>query len=438
MTLGWVFIPLLSSLSVASCGRSSTDGTEASVSFHGGGDRQEGQTNRNGESVTMSHEQAEQLESLGYVTSKKIQGGDLGKDGVTRHDFHGAFEGVNVYCSEDSETLKFLDMDGKTIHAIAMDIQDTDSFEERCKTAGFDAQGNLVVLFEVTALVKSNMEGDEQWRLEGRYHHDVDVMADGTVYALHRTLGNRFPFLDPRKTIIDNQIVKISPEGRVVSSISFAELLRESPTLRRKTQMNMVKPRFPSSSQASWLTQDVFHLNAIEVFREDVKQNGKTIFRKGQALVCSRYLDAIMVVDLEERQIVWHWGLGELEWPHHPSILDDGTMTVFDNGVGRRYSRVIQLDPVHGKILRSYRADPPGDFFSESRGSAQVLGNGNWLICESERGHVFEVDRQDNVVWEYWNFDRNAAGDERSTIFQFHRFPVERFPFLADLEPEGV
>ena len=39
----------------------------------------------------------------------------------------------------------------------------------------------------------------------------------------------------------------------------------------------------------------------------------------------------------------------------------------------------------------------------DKRGAAQRLPNGNTLITESERGRVFEVTPQKEIVWEFWN-----------------------------------
>ena len=49
-----------------------------------------------------------------------------------------------------------------------------------------------------------------------------------------------------------------------------------------------------------------------------------------------------------------------------------------------------------------------------SRGCAQRLPNGNTLVTEANDGHVFEVTTDGDVVWDYVNTDRDAAGDPES------------------------
>ena len=65
-----------------------------------------------------------------------------------------------------------------------------------------------------------------------------------------------------------------------------------------------------------------------------------------------------------------------------------------------------------------YGETPEQHFFTESRGGAQALANGNVLITDSEQGRAFEVTREGEVVWEFWNPDTAEAGAKRATIFR--------------------
>jgi len=77
------------------------------------------------------------------------------------------------------------------------------------------------------------------------------------------------------------------------------------------------------------------------------------------------------------------------------------------------------LDPVSREIVWTYEGDPPAGFFSMRRGSNQRLPNGNTLICESEKGRVFEVDARGELVWEFWNPEMRE--DRRKRIYRFMR-----------------
>ena len=382
----------------------------------------------------LTEERARQLESIGYVTAKKIDATDARKDGVTVNTPGRASPGVNVYCSENASVLKFADMNGRVIHSVTVNADDAKYKSNQCKTAGFDRDGNAVVLITGTALVKTDLAGKELWRLNGNYHHDVDVMPDGTVFALAQSGTQRFSEFTDKQNIIDNQIVRISPDGRVTQSISIATMVQQVPPLLRKARAHFEQPRYASREvPPDYHKADVIHTNTIEVLRRDLRHEGNLLFNKGYLLICARHLDAAMVVDPKKQSIVWHFGTEALDYPHHPTQLGDGSVLLFDNGVGMKRSRVLQVDAASKKILRTYMGTPPPAFFSRTRGSVQQLENGNWLICESERGHVFEVDADDTIVWEFWNPDRNRENDERITIFEFARLTEKEHPFISKL-----
>ena len=377
-----------------------------------------------------SGSRAEQLAALGYITSNEIRDEDLHKDGVTLYRRDKSAPGVNVYCSEDSDTLKLVGMDGELLHSVAVSNPNVRMRSNQCKTAAFDSAGNFVMVLENTALVKSDLDGRELWRRNGRYHHDVDVLDDGTTFALRQQLHIRDNAFSADGEIIDNRIVRVSAEGEILEEISLAKMVRDVPALLEKAKRHIAEPRYTSELREEFLRRDVFHTNSIRVLRSDVRVGPDTVFKAGWILLCVRHLDSVMVVDPAQARIVWHWGAPELQWPHNASFRSDGTLLVFDNGVGRQHSRVLSVSPATGQIVGAYKGAPPSSFFSRTRGSIQMLENGNRLICESEKGRVFELDSSDEVVWEYWNPDRDRTQKKRSTIFEFNRISVESHPFL--------
>ena len=50
-----------------------------------------------------------------------------------------------------------------------------------------------------------------------------------------------------------------------------------------------------------------------------------------------------------------------------------------------------------------YIAPNPTDFYSAILSSGQRLPNGNTLICDGDSGYFFEIDTNNNKVWEYIN-----------------------------------
>lgn len=99
-----------------------------------------------------------------------------------------------------------------------------------------------------------------------------------------------------------------------------------------------------------------------------------------------------------------------------------GRIMVFNNGRGRRgtdYSSIDEIElPLDGKgtysreagarfgpdePIFSYSAEKPTDFYSGHISGAQRLPNGNTFICSGENGTLFEVNRQNEIVWKFVN-----------------------------------
>ena len=93
---------------------------------------------------------------------------------------------------------------------------------------------------------------------------------------------------------------------------------------------------------------------------------------------------------------------------HAPTLLSNGNILIFDNGVHRlddplSYSRVIEVDPATNKIVWKYQDKPAWNFFTPRMGNAQRLPNANTLVNEAAFGRFFEVTKEGEIVWEYVN-----------------------------------
>lgn len=99
---------------------------------------------------------------------------------------------------------------------------------------------------------------------------------------------------------------------------------------------------------------------------------------------------------------------------------NEGKIIFFNNGGSRQYSSIDMFtaprDPDNGSyILNSgkpyspttpewtYTADTPKQFFSVNMSGVHPLPNGHFFICESTKGHLFEIDENKKVVWDYVN-----------------------------------
>lgn len=265
-------------------------------------------------------------------------------------------------------------------------------------------------------LLRMDWSGRVRWKRYLPVHHDVTPLEDGRLLVL--TFRRRpVPSINTHFPVRDDEITRIDGEGRPLEKLSFLEAFdkgRDVYSLRRTRPTNLgVEP---------WV--DLFHANSVQWIVRLPKENDHPDFRPGRVLVCMRHQGIVALFDWEEERMVWAWGSGQLLGPHDAQLLDNGNLLIFDNGLGRGWSRVLELDPVDESIVWEYRATEPTDFYTASKGSNQRLPNGNTLIADSDAGVIFEVTPDGEKVWEYRNPHVDAQG-RRAAIVRATRYDRE-------------
>ena len=267
------------------------------------------------------------------------------------------------------------------------------------------------------------------WKKDLNTHHDLTLTPDGNILTItkevHEYKGRKVEF---------DVIVELSLEGNEISRWSTYENLDYLRNFHRPSKLDtpstfihqepMVASRFGGH-------YDYYHLNSIQALPETPIGKKDKRFQRGNWLISLHHFDLIAILDKETKGIVWHWGPGEIQGQHMPRMLDNGNILIYDNGVLRRYSRVIELDPAGKKIVWEYKATPPETFFSYDMGSAQRLPNGNTLIAESRNGRVFEITKKGIIIWEWFNPDIDEEG-RRKIIRRMLRIPKEKIDKLLN------
>lgn len=268
-------------------------------------------------------------------------------------------------------------------------------------------------------LVKWSPELEVEWTSSRGHHHDVFVAPDGSI----ATLSERPGFVDfrgRRLEVRDHAVAIFEPDGRRRSETALLPMLRERiPESRLRNLLALDRVEGEEAARRRAVFGDVLHPNGIVVLDRKVGPA-----RAGHLLLCLRELDWLAIVDPQAGRLVWSWGDGELDAPHHPTLLADGAILAFDNGRRRGFSRLLEVDPASSRIRWEWRASPPGAFYSRVRGSVEPLANGNLLVTESTRGRVFELARDGEIVWEFHNPERTADGARRQ-IYRMIRIPPD-------------
>ena len=317
----------------------------------------------------------------------------------------------------------------------------------------FGGQGGVVEIFD--------WDGNLTWQYfydtpQFRQHHDVFPMPNGNVLVLAATVmsgpeaiqAGRDPNLLLDGVLYNEQITEVTPvgfnSGNVVWEWNIKDhLIQDFDHTKAnfgnvglssgKLDVNFLNGFNPI---ANWL-----HINSI--------QYDATL---DQIVISSRNMNEIYIIDHSTTtaeaatssggiygkggDFLYRWGNPQayrqgtsadvkLFGQHYPYYIrgyapDEGKIMIFNNGRGRtpQFSQVDIITPPtsspgvfvpnsnspYGPVSTDYTyIDPsnPEDFFSAIVSSAQRLPNGNILVCEGSGSYFFELDSNNNKVWEY-------------------------------------
>lgn len=345
------------------------------------------------------------LRSLGYLAESRPEA-HRNKAGVTVNDAERAAPGYALYnyCGwgaglEGAEGERkpwgdtvLLSLEGKELHRWHSDVFGTRG--GGVSISKLLPSGDLIINRADLGVARIGFDNKTIWQLEGVYHHDLAVEADETVWVMvERRLemeGSR------RGVILDHGLTHISKDGEVLGTLWFSDILADEPNYQRAVA------RVRSGKGRG----DLQHGNAVEVLAKDGPDG---LWKKGDLLSSVRNLNMIVVVQRDTGKLLWSWGKDHLQHQHGPVLAENGKFLVFDNGHRRRKSRVLEVDPVTKEIGWKYEGTPSNPFFSGTRGTVQSLSEGLVFVGSSNDGRMFQVDREGEIVWEYWTSEKNRG-----------------------------
>jgi hypothetical protein len=333
--------------------------------------------------------------------------------GVVRFDTAKACPGFTLYTSAHAQQAYLVAMDGRVVHRWELPFSKVWDRSAEVKKppndrfiywrkAAMMPNGDLLAIYVEAgmtpwglALVKMDRNSRPLWKYLKRAHHDFFTGTDGHVFTLTHRIVNRtlddIPAVSP--PFLEDFAVELSPGGKELKSISVYEAMRCSAFKRHLIMA-------PYSEKGDYL-----HTNTLKV--ADSAAALKFPFVKpGNLLLSMRDISFIGLLDTASKRFVWGT-TGPWREQHDPDLLDNGHILLFDNlgrcGSPGGMSRVIEFDPLDGRIVWCYEGSEKDVFCSEVRSCQQRLPNGNTLITESGPGRLLEVTPQKEVAWEYIN-----------------------------------
>lgn len=354
----------------------------------------------------------DRLRSLPYASSVAGTAGST-EEGVVFHDPEHAWQGVNLYASRPLCLAELIDMEGEVLRSWS---------EPGCAFWGnaelLDDGGILVVGADTRTdegrfLKRFDASGELVWRHNVPLHHDMEADPRGGVLSLEAT-HREIPEIHPDYPVRDDAVTHLSESGEVLSRVSILDALL---ALKSVDELESVAPK------KKWGRSfvDLIHANSVERMRNEALFDTHALYDPRHVIVCSRHQNTVAIIDLESGEALWAWGSGELDGPHDAQLLDNGRILIFDNGMARGWSRVLEVDPRTDEVAWEYPGEEDPSFFTSSRGAVQRLPNGNTLITVSNNGEVFEVTPDGLYAWHFFNPNDDHEG-ERTTLFRMRRY----------------
>jgi hypothetical protein len=391
------------------------------------------------EETRPSTSRAERLRALGYLEYAPEADATDGEDGgVTLFDPARAQPGHNLVVSSLECAARLLDMAGVVLHVWRQ------SDCGRWFSAESLSDGDLVVNGRLrppspdrraqperfTARIAP--DGAVRWLRRMRSHHQIDFTPQHEVLVMTEALveADRFertglPF-DREVRIHENPLHWLAADGELLDTLSLFDA-----ALAGGTDFDFAGTAAMHEGAAHL---GVFHANSAYMMDQPHLVGADDLHAPDNVLVTSRNQDRVFIISRSRRSLVWQWGKGELSRPHDGTWLANGNILVFDNGVDRQASRVVEVDPVQRKIIWQYPGAGGEPFYSAARGQAQRLANGNTLIVVSQAGMALEVTGSGEIVWRYRSPPAGTTA-RRPALVSLRRYSEAFLLHLTDPQP---
>ena len=270
-------------------------------------------------------------------------------------------------------------------------------------------------------------------------HHDIEVLPNGNILMIAWKVKSRSQALsaglDPNKLIkgdiLSEHIIEVEPTGSLGGNIVWEwhvwdHLIQDYDSSKENYGNVALHPELIDINFMQGTSRDWLHMNSID-YNEEFDQ----------IILSVHKFSEIWVIEHEgDSDLLYRWGnpqayragdssdqklfnQHDAQWIEN-GLPGAGNILYFNNGVNRpegSYSSVEEINPPVSKRGKyhytfgssygpeeqdwRYIADNPTDFFSRGQSGVQRLPNGNTLICEANGGRFFEIDQNENIVWQH-------------------------------------
>lgn len=257
------------------------------------------------------------------------------------------------------------------------------------------ADGGLIFQDD-SPLVAIDVCSNVKWTLDGVFHHSIEQDADGNFWAPETIWP---PVTEGvAEFFLESGITQISPQGRVLFRRSIAQILSDN----GMRHLVFGRPYL----------DDPFHLNDIQPVLSD-----GPYWRRGDLFLSLRHLSMVLLYRPSTNRIIWSQQ-GPWSFQHDVSVVDDHTISVFNNNTESRASGevvngtndLVSYDFSTGRVYSPFRAAFQAlDIRTVTEGRGAVLANGDAFVEETDYGRIVRLSPAGQERWRYVNAGERGA-----------------------------
>lgn len=325
---------------------------------------------------------------------------------------------VNTWDSQHQTLYSILKSNGNLL--VTMEIPKYSQF--------FPPGGNTGIIQEL------NWNSKVVWEYKNeRMHHDFVPLKNGNILvALWEKTPNNIaqnvvggvPGSELQGVMWSDEIAEINPKGESIWSWHAYEHLDPE-----KDILGQLMPRYAWSFANGLAYSETNPIDGTPAI-----------------LISSRSTNNVLMVRRSDGEIIWRSPKGMLSAQHDPTFLQNGNIMVFDNGFDRAPnpfplygSRVLEIDPRKNEIVWKFDGGEgvidKVRFFAPLVSGAQRLPNGNTLITDGPKGHIFETTKEGEIVWDFINpYTTTQTGHfPNNFVFKSRRYSENEINFPIDI-----
>lgn len=252
------------------------------------------------------------------------------------------------------------------------------------------------------------------FKAPGHVHHDFEISDNGhLVFLFRKNLPENFELNNGcnHDEVEADGIMEIDQQGKKYFKWYFYEHYGDFLNSRKcneQTRKRWLKGGY--SNKLDWI-----HPNAINILKDNKwYREGHKAFKPGNIMVTAHHLSKIIIINKETGQIVWEFNGDKLplDRPHEAKMIPEGlpgagNVLIYDNGSTRKYTRIIEINPIEKHTLWTYQ--DPGNFYNKWSGTQQRLIDGNTFISDDVAGRAFIVNKDGEIQWQF--SDNDGDGD---------------------------